>query len=60
MSLSIVGQTHVPDTLQADVLQAWLSSNPARQEAQRKEGGDQQQSKKIELGAAGVKIERRE
>jgi hypothetical protein len=40
--------TLVIPTLQADVLQAWLSSNPARQEAQRKEGGDQQQSKKID------------
>ncbi|TKA51485.1 hypothetical protein B0A53_05540 [Rhodotorula sp. CCFEE 5036] len=40
--------TLVIPTLQADVLQAWLS-NPARQEAQRKEGGgDQQQSKKID------------
>lgn len=38
--------TLVIPTLQADVLQAWLSSNPARQEAQRKEGG--QQSKKID------------
>jgi hypothetical protein len=42
------------------VLQAWLS-NPARQEAQRKEGGgDQQQSKKIdpERELSHVRVER--